>query len=93
MQFYFSFLHAQEKTMPIDPQNYLKQKKENTNAITDWSLKNKVTDEQFKNLLAPGFSITISGNTYKISDNTYNLSNDKKLLHYPKIICPAWFRV
>jgi hypothetical protein len=69
----FCILHAQEKTTPFDPKNYLEQKKGKTNPVYDWSLKNKVTDEQFKKLLEPGFSITISG-------NTYNLSNGNKVI-------------
>jgi hypothetical protein len=71
--FGFCILQAQEKAVPFDPKNYLEQKKANANPVQEWSFKNKVTDEQFKELLAPGFSITISG-------NTYNLPNGNKVI-------------
>jgi hypothetical protein len=80
--FCFCILQAQEKATPFDPKNYLEQKILNTNPIKEWSLKNKVTDERFKKLLVPGFSITISG-------NNYNLSNANKVIILPQDNMPC----
>jgi hypothetical protein len=80
--FCFCSLYAQEKAMPFDPKNYLEQKTATTNPVYEWSLKNKVTDEEFKKLLLPGFNITISG-------NTYNLPNGNKVIILPQDNMPC----
>lgn len=71
----FCSMYAQEKAMPFDPKTYLEQKKSNINSIQEWSLKNKVTDEQYKKFMAPSFSITINGTA-----DTYNLPNGNKVM-------------
>jgi hypothetical protein len=80
--FSFCFLHAQEKVSLFDPKNYLEQKTATTNPVYEWSLKNKVTDEEFKKLLLPRFNITISG-------NTYNLPNGNKVIILPQDNMPC----
>jgi hypothetical protein len=80
--FSFCILQAQEKALSFDPQKYIEKKKANANQIYDWSLKNKVTNDQLKKLLAPGFSITISS-------NTYNLPNGNKVIILPQDNMPC----
>ncbi len=75
--FCFCILHAQEKSVPFDPKIYLEQKKTNTNSVQEWSLKNKVTDEQYKKLMSPSLYITLEG-------TVYNLTNGNKVIILPQ---------